>query len=318
VANLSDETAPLFAEQEGVMVPVLAPMPVADVATVMQQWAQAARDSLQPDPGDPDNTPDPDQKGSGPDRRLHVSRTETGRREVTGSLDPEAGALLEVALRLARRRPAEGEPARTPAERRADELVDVLRWFLDHQHDHGEGKRERPHLNVLLDIEDLAGDHMPTGGPQGQATRRPQSGRLADGTVFDPTTVARLVCDCTVHRVVFQGGSVILDYGRGQRTASAALWSALVARDHHCRFPGCDRPAGWCEAHHVPAWGDNGVTSAETMVLECSRHHHLVHSPGWSNKLLADGTYQVTNPQGHTYTSHPPGQPPDLFHHPPP
>ncbi|MGH9211397.1 MAG: HNH endonuclease signature motif containing protein [Acidimicrobiales bacterium] len=102
------------------------------------------------------------------------------------------------------------------------------------------------------------------------------------------------------------------------RTAPANLYAALVARDQHCRFPGCDRPAEWCEGHHVPSYLDGGPTSLTTMVLDCSRHHHLVHQPGWTDKLLPDGTYIVTNPQGQTFTTYPPGRPPDLFEPPPP
>jgi len=41
-------------------------------------------------------------------------------------------------------------------------------------------------------------------------------------------------------------------------------------------------------------------------VLLCSRHHHLLHTPGWHTKLLPDTTLETTNPTGHVRTSHPP------------
>jgi hypothetical protein len=41
--------------------------------------------------------------------------------------------------------------------------------------------------------------------------------------------------------------------------------------------------------------------------LLCSRHHHTVHKPGWATKLHPDGIYDVTNPQGTTRSSRPPG-----------
>jgi hypothetical protein len=48
-------------------------------------------------------------------------------------------------------------------------------------------------------------------------------------------------------------------------------------RDSHCRFPGCDRPPSWCDAHHVRHWADGGPTSLDNLLLLCRRHHRLVH-----------------------------------------
>ncbi|HMG42220.1 MAG TPA: DUF222 domain-containing protein [Acidimicrobiales bacterium] len=290
VVNLNDAVTPLFAWAEADLVPTLAAMPVVDVAAAMQTWAQAAKDSLV-DPADPEP--------ARPERRLHLSRTMDGRRELSGSLDAEAGAIAETALRLASTDDVDGEPGRTPAERRADALVDILRFFLDHQQTH-RGGRHRPHLNVFLDHDDL-------GDAPGS------SGWLPDGTLLDGATLRRLACDAGVHRVITQGRSSILDYGTTTRTIPANLFNALVARDRHCRFGDCDRPAEWCDAHHVTHWADGGPTELGNLVLGCSRHHHLVHQPGWHAKLLPDGTYLVSTPNGHTIESRPSGRPPDLF-----
>ncbi|MGH9230796.1 MAG: HNH endonuclease signature motif containing protein, partial [Acidimicrobiales bacterium] len=93
----------------------------------------------------------------------------------------------------------------------------------------------------------------------------------------------------------------------------APLFNALVVRDEHCRFPGCDRPAHWCEGHHVRPWLFGGPTRLLNLVLLCSRHHHLLHHPGWHAKLLPDATLEVTNPQGRVRTTTPPSsRPPPL------
>jgi len=234
VTSLKDRTVGLFAQHEAALVGDLAKLSVGDTATAMQDWARRAEALLGDDPDTPQ-----------PQRSLHLSRILDGRRELSGSFDPEGGAVIDTALRLAATPDVDGEPTRSPAQRRADALVDVCRRFLDHQHHH-RGGRHRPHLNVTTTLTDLE--------QQGQ-------GRLLDGSVLDAATVQRLFCDAGVHRVFVAGRSSILDYGTTTRTVPANLYNALVLRDRHCRFPGCDRPPDWCEAHHV-RWAMHGGTTS--------------------------------------------------------
>ena len=75
------------------------------------------------------------------------------------------------------------------------------------------------------------------------------------------------------------------------------LRRALVVRDDGCRYPGCNRPPGWCDAHHVTHWVDGGPTAVDNLVLLCDRHHHVVHEPGW--QLEFDGhDLRVLRPDG--------------------
>ena len=281
VANLKDRTASLFAHHEAELVSELAALSVTDTAVAMQDWARRAEAVVGDDPDSPQ-----------PERSLHLSRILDGRRELSGSFDPEGGAVIATALRLAATRDVDGEPARSPAQRRGDALVDVCRWFLDHQQ-HRRGGRHRPHLNVIATLDDLE--------------RRGQ-GRLLDGSILDAATVQRLFCDAGVHRVFVAGRSSILDYGTTTRTVPANLFNALVIRDRHCRFPGCDRPPEWTEAHHVRWVLDGGSTCLDNLTLQCSRHHHLLHSRGWHAKLLPDATLVVTTPDGRTLEGQPPSR----------
>ena len=66
-------------------------------------------------------------------------------------------------------------------------------------------------------------------------------------------------------------------------------------------------PPEWCDAHHVWPWEEGGPTSLDNLVLKCRRHHTLGHKPGWSDKLLPDGTYEVTDPNGRVWQTRPPG-----------
>jgi hypothetical protein len=60
-------------------------------------------------------------------------------------------------------------------------------------------------------------------------------------------------------------------------TGLASARRAVIVRDRHCRFPGCDRPPSWCDAHHVRHWDKGGPTALHNLVLLCRRHHRLIH-----------------------------------------
>src|SRR5690606_4902668 len=56
---------------------------------------------------------------------------------------------------------------------------------------------------------------------------------------------------------------------------------ALAARDGGCRFPDCDRPPSWTEAHHIVPWSHGGRTDVADGVLLCRHHHMMLHNNGW-------------------------------------
>ena len=90
---------------------------------------------------------------------------------------------------------------------------------------------------------------------------------------------------------------------RGRRD----IYNAIVLRDGGCRYPGCPRPAAYCEAHHAVFWRHGGATAADNLVLLCRYHHHLVHDRHHELKLQPDGTVKVTKPDGRVLTSRPRG-----------
>jgi len=276
VFHLDDSTVARFAEAEAELVPYLAPLRVAGVTRAMASWASQAREETAP---------------KDPERSLQVSKTMDDRYVLNGSLDGEGEATVAAALRLAGGESRGGDDdRRSPATRRADAFVDIARFFLDHQRSHP-GGRHRTHVNVVVNLEDLAAR---------------QGGRVVDGPALDATSISKLLCDCALHRVVMAGGSAILDYGRSTRTIPTPLWNAVVIRDEHCRFPGCDRPSSWCEGHHVVWVTNDGPTNLANIVLLCSRHHHRLHQPGWHAKLTPDGAFEVTEPTGRVRNTSPP------------
>jgi hypothetical protein len=218
-------------------------------------------------------------------RRLHASVSLLGTVRVDGTLDPETGETLLTALGAvvdaeARSR---GEDDRTPAQRRADALGEICRQWLD-RGDRPTVAGERPHLTVTVGAEALSGapaselDHT---GPVSRQIAR------------------RIACDASVMRVVMAGRSEPVDVGRKTAVVPPAMRRAVIVRDRHCRFPGCDRPHHWCDAHHVDHWADGGPTATDNLLLLCRRHHRLVHDHGTGFRLqMQDGRAVFRRPDG--------------------
>jgi HNH endonuclease len=87
-----------------------------------------------------------------------------------------------------------------------------------------------------------------------------------------------------------------LEVGRTTRTVAPAQRNALVVRDGGCAFPGCDRPQGWCEAHHLRHWAHGGPTDLANLALLCWAHHRAVHEGGWQLGRDPDGRLTATPP----------------------
>jgi hypothetical protein len=142
----------------------------------------------------------------------------------------------------------------------------------------------RPTAMIVIDWQTLTGEQW--GRLDGQYT----------GTLH-PSDVDRMLCDCTVSRVITGQDGLPLDVGRSRRTIPPQLDRARQVRDGGCRYPGCNRPHGWTQAHHVIHWKDGGPTAITNIVSLCDHHHHVVHLPGWTATF--DGhTLTVDKPDG--------------------
>jgi hypothetical protein len=72
-----------------------------------------------------------------------------------------------------------------------------------------------------------------------------------------------------------------------------------------CRWPGCDRPAQFCDLDHAIAYGLGGLTHASNLRCLCRKHHLLKTFHGWTDTQHPDGAIEWTTPPGATYTTHP-------------
>jgi hypothetical protein len=112
------------------------------------------------------------------------------------------------------------------------------------------------------------------------------------------TTARRIACDAAIMRVVMTGRSEPLDVGRRTPVIPAPMRRAVILRDRRCRFPGCDRPHTWCDAHHVRHWADGGPTAISNLLLLCRRHHRLIHRPRGFTVEMADSRPVFRRPDG--------------------
>jgi len=274
---------PVLVEQQDDLVEILATLDIEATTAVMREWRQRA-DALM-------CRPEPAQR---PSTLMHLPIFDDSFM-TQGRFNTDDGSIIATALRAAMTDDPDLalEHKRTYSERMADALTDICSAFLSTITDDKITARGRPHLNVVINLDDL-----PTGR---------HAVHLDSGLPLSKPEIHRLLCDAALHRVIIDGDSNILDYGRSTRTVTGALWHALQLRDRHCRFPNCDRPAYWCDAHHVHAWESGGHTNLTNLVLLCRRHHRLLHTQGWHHKLLPDATLEIVNPQGLPRTSEPPG-----------
>lgn len=204
-------------------------------------------------------------------RAVRVNRRQDGTVTLSGILDPVGGALVKAALEpLARR--AGREDLRTRDQRMADALVDVV------------GHNTKTHVSITATLGTLLEVPHSSAGD-------------VNGSLVPASVVRRMTCgDASIRRVLFEPGSVVIDVGREKRVVTPVLRRALETRDEHCRFPGCWKPASWCEAHHLIHWSSGGRTSLPNLVLLCSHHHALVHEGGWQLELRPGGRIEVLRP----------------------
>jgi hypothetical protein len=81
--------------------------------------------------------------------------------------------------------------------------------------------------------------------------------------------------------VLFDDDGKLIDVGREQRLFTKRQRTGLGVRDGGCRYPGCDKPPSWCEAHHIFQWvRDKGRTDTADGILLCRYHHMRIHESG--------------------------------------
>jgi Domain of unknown function (DUF222) len=198
-------------------------------------------------------------------RSLRLGTADDGCLLISGILDPIGGALVRTALEpLARKSGAHDD--REPELRYADALVELA----------SRGGKQSVQIQVTSSVETLLGL---IGAP----------GADTDFSLpISSRTVERWACDCSITRILMKD-SVVIDVGRAERVIKGPRRRALIARDQHCQWTDCDRPASFCEGHHFKHWIRGGGGEIENQILLCGRHHWKVHEGGWQLIKTDDG-----------------------------
>ncbi len=240
-------------------------------------------------------------------RAFRRYRQPDGMTRYTWELDPEGAALVDSVYDQITS-PRRGGPRfvdeteraraevvlddpRTTDQLASDAFLDLLAIAI--ATDPGQiAGGERPAVRVLVTATALA-----TGRGSGRIEGRPDPISLE--------TVERTVCTAGTVQVVFDANGQAIDVGREQRLFTRRQRIALAARDGGCRWPGCERPPAWTEAHHIRHWKrDRGKTDLENGILLCRHHHVLLHDNHWEIRLT-DGEYWLIPPPDLALTQEP-------------
>lgn len=266
VAGASEEAARVLSSERGQEI-VVAMAARSDAPTFGRELAAfvAAHD------------PDAVQRGHDAQRRrrfLNLSHTPDGT-HLRGLLDRMAGDRLQRALEAVGEVPG---PDRTPEQERADAL-DTLATAALTEPTTAPGAVVRPHVSLIM-REDTVATLRARYRAEPTASEVPSApATLDDGTAVPMSEVARILCDCEITRITVDADDLPVNLGRTQRLHTGSQRRAVIARDQVCAFDTCDRPARWCEVHHMDWWDrDGGGTSVERGVLLCTFHHHEVHT----------------------------------------
>lgn len=212
-----------------------------------------------------------DQEQLAEQRGLRLNTAQDGCLLISGLLDPVGGAGVRTALEpLAR--PSGAHDDRTLDQRNADALVELA-----------SGGRPAS-LQVTATLETLR-------GLQGAA-----AAEVEGSSPLSSVTTQRLACDAAITRVLLSQESMVIDVGRSKRVIDGALRKALAVRDKHCQWTNCERPASWCDGHHLVHWIHGGETNLENCILLCKRHHRMIHEGGWHVIRTEEGAIVTVAP----------------------
>ena len=237
-------------------------------------------------------------------RAFRLWRDGEGVRRGSIVFDDFGGAWAQTVLDAALR-PRRGGPRFVDADERADAealasdprtndqlaydlLLDVFRAGALADASAVFGTRQ---AGVRVVISDTALEAASQGTPAVGVTEDDQSSLPA-------WLVAQQTCETGTVACTTDGAGNPLDLGREARLFTPKQRIALAARNGGCRWRGCDRPASYCEAHHIDPFAAGGRTDVDRGILLCRFHHMELHHGGWRITRDGRGDFMLHPPPG--------------------
>lgn len=275
---VTTKRSPLAVRDEQVLVEQATRLDPQQFGIATRAWASHCDDVLN-DPTDAD--------ARHARRDLSSRRLPDGTATLRGTLDELTAEAMDAVLDSIMTKPSPDDP-RTPGQRRHDAFSEFLHDYL-RRTDRPDVAGDRPHVTVTITSE------------TGVAT-------TTSGTVLPSFLRDTVCCDAMVTTVWLNSTGVPFDVGTPTSSIPIRNRRAAIARDRHCRYPGCARPARWGDVHHNQHRCRQGTHEITNLVVLCKFHHQLVHRRHLHVEFDDDGiTLNVTWPDGRTYRSAPPG-----------
>jgi hypothetical protein len=146
---------------------------------------------------------------------------------------------------------------RTPAQRRADALVEMAARSSVVQPD-GVHRAPAPLFSVLVDWPTLSGRVC----------------ELAEGVVVSPGELVPWLSLADFERAVMEPSGRV-EVSKTRRMFGGATRRAIELRDRECVHLFCDVPGSRCQADHILPWAQSGRTTQDNGRLLCGFHNRL-------------------------------------------
>ena len=203
-------------------------------------------------------------------RELHMSQTLGGMWITKGIHDVVSGDIVASTLRMVEqelfeadwaeakerlgREPMIFELRRTPAQRRADALVEIC--IRARSVPEG-ARRPVPLFSVVVGYETFVGPVL----------------EMFNRTVITPGTAASHLTEADIERIVFDTPSRVIDVGEQRRFFTGATRRAVEVRDRECFHEGCDAPPEQLQVDHVQEASKGGPTIQDNGRMACGFHN---------------------------------------------
>ena len=246
---------------EEILVDVARTLKFAEFATALDYWEQRADQEGTDEAAEAKRTRRDVYLYPSPDGYLGEMRFDTiGGAIVSKELKRLEDELFEADRAEAEERlgrdPRNDELARTPAQRRADAMIEMA--VRSAAANVVEGRRPEPLFSVLIGYPTLYGCIS----------------QLEQGPVVAPGSLLSWLNTANFERIVFAPNRRA-ECSVTSRFFTGATRRVIEVRDLQCQHEFCDRPAEECQIDHIVPWSEGGLTEQGNSQVLCGPHNRM-------------------------------------------